>query len=235
MGAGSPDQHRMFPDFPARIDHTILRPEATKADVMRLCEEAKRFGFRVVFVPPCYLSDVVRALAGTGIAVGVPIGFPLGAETSKAKLAQALEAVQLGATELDMVINISRLKSGDHDFVRTEMAEIINATPDVGHKVILETCYLTRAEKLTACRLAVDAGMDFVKTSTGFGPAGATVEDVRLLREAVSGRAKVKASGGIRDLQTALAMLEAGADRIGTSASAAIMEEWLAARMTRLA
>ena len=232
-GAGSPDRHRVLSDLPIRLDHTILRPDATKADVMRVCDEATRFGFRVVFVPPCYLSDASRALVGTGIGVGVPIGFPLGADTTKAKVAQAMEAVQLGATELDMVINISRLKSGDYDLVRAEMAEIVEASPGAGHKVILETCYLTQAEKLTACRLAVEAGMDFVKTSTGFGPAGATVEDVRLLREAVAGRANVKASGGIRDLKTALAMLEAGADRIGTSASVTIVEEWLAARRSR--
>jgi deoxyribose-phosphate aldolase len=129
-----------------------------------------------------------------------------------------------------MVINVSRLKSGDHDFVRTDMAQVVMATAGAEHKVILETCCLTREEKITACRLAVEAGMDYVKTSTGFAAAGATVEDVRLMKDAVAGRAKVKASGGIRDWKTTLAMLEAGADRIGTSASLAILAEWSATR-----
>jgi deoxyribose-phosphate aldolase len=129
-----------------------------------------------------------------------------------------------------MVINVSRLKSGDYDVVRTDMTEVVKATAGAEHKVILETCYLTREEKITACRLAVEAGMDYVKTSTGFGAVGATVEDVRLMKDAVAGRAKVKASGGIRDWKTTLAMLEAGADRIGTSASLAIMAEWSATR-----
>ncbi len=208
------------------LDHTILRPEATKADVLRLCREADQYGFTVIFVPPCYVNEAVAAVTGTAIQVGIPIGFPLGGHTTKNKVAEAVEAVARGATVLDMVINISRLKSGDYDLVRADMAEVVNATPGVEHKVILETCYLTREEKITACRLAVEAGMDYVKTSTGFGAAGAAVEDVRLMKEAVAGRAKVKASGGIRDLKTTLAMLEAGADRIGTSASVNIMEEW---------
>jgi deoxyribose-phosphate aldolase len=127
---------------------------------------------------------------------------------------------------LDMVLNVSRLKSGDTDSVRRDMAEVVKATPGVEHKVILETCYLAREEKLLACRLAVDAGMDYVKTSTGFGPAGATVDDVRLMKEAVAGHAKIKASGGIRDLKTVLAMLDGGADRIGTSAGVTIIAEW---------
>ncbi len=129
-----------------------------------------------------------------------------------------------------MVINISRLKSGDYDFVRQDMAAVVRATPGVNHKVILETCLLTREEKITACRLAVEAGMDYVKTSTGFNQAGATVEDVRLMKEAVAGRAKVKASGGIRDWKATRALLEAGADRIGTSASLKILGEWRAER-----
>jgi deoxyribose-phosphate aldolase len=124
------------------------------------------------------------------------------------------------------VLNVSRLKSGDTNFVLKDMAEVVKATPGIEHKVILETCFLSREEKLLACRIAVEAGMDYVKTSTGFGPAGATVEDVRLMKEAVAGRAKVKASGGIRDLKTVQAMLEAGADRIGTSASLTIIEQW---------
>lgn len=215
-------------NLPALIDHTVLRPDATKADVLRLCREARDCGFAVIFVPPCYVEEAVETVAGTAIRVGIPVGFPLGGHTTKAKVAEAVEAVAHGAHVLDMVLNVSRLKSGAHDAVRADIAEVVRATPDVEHKVILETCYLTQEEKRTACHLVVEAGADYVKTSTGFGPSGATVEDVRLLKETVAGRVKVKASGGIRDWKTTLAMLEAGADRIGTSASLKILEEWRA-------
>ncbi|MFI5246982.1 MAG: deoxyribose-phosphate aldolase [Nitrospirales bacterium] len=217
-------------NLPTLIDHTVLRPDATKAEVLRLCREAREFGFVVIFVPPCYIDEAVEAVVGTRIRVGIPIGFPLGGHTTATKVAEAIEGVTRGAKVLDMVINVSRLKSGDYDLVRTDMIEVVKATAGAEHKVILETCFLTREEKITACRLAVEAGMDYVKTSTGFAAAGATVEDVKLMKDAVAGRAKVKASGGIRDWKTTLAMLEAGADRIGTSASLAIMAEWSATR-----
>lgn len=217
-------------NLPTLIDHTVLRPDATKSEVLRLCQEAREFGFVVIFVPPCYIDEAVEAVVGTRIRVGIPIGFPLGGHTTATKVAEAIEGVTRGAKVLDMVINVSRLKSGDYDVVRTDMTEVVKATAGAEHKVILETCYLTREEKITACRLAVEAGMDYVKTSTGFAAAGATVEDVKLMKDAVAGRAKVKASGGIRDWKTTLAMLEAGADRIGTSASLAIMAEWSATR-----
>jgi deoxyribose-phosphate aldolase len=217
-------------NLPALIDHTILRPDATKQDVLRVCHEAKQAGFLVVFVPPCYVDIAVTAIAESEIHVGSPIGFPLGWHTTRNKVAEALEAVARGARILDMVINVSRLKSGDHDYVRQDMAEVVRATPTVEHKVILETCYLTSQEKRTACQLAIEAGVEYVKTSTGFAAGGATVEDVRLMKQAVAGKAKVKASGGIRDWKTTLAMLEAGADRIGTSTSLAILEEWLATK-----
>jgi deoxyribose-phosphate aldolase len=213
-------------NVPDLIDHTVLRPDATKIDVLRLCQEAKEHRFTVIFVPPCYVDEAVAAVAGMAIRVGIPIGFPLGGHTTKSKVAEAVEAVARGAHVLDMVMNVSRLKSGDREYVRKDIAEVVNATPSVEHKVILETCYLTLQEKRTACQLVVEAGADYVKTSTGFGVVGATVEDVRLMKEAVAGRARVKASGGIRDWKTTLAMLEAGADRIGTSASVAIMSEW---------
>lgn len=216
-------------NLPALIDHTVLRPDATKVEVLRLCEEAKVNGFTVIFVPPCYLDEAVEAVADSGIRVGIPIGFPLGGHSTNIKVAEAVEAVQRGATVLDMVLNISRLKSADHDYVRTDIAEVVKATMGVEHKVILETCYLTPQEKRTACCLVVEGGADYVKTSTGFGAAGATVEDVRLLKEVVAGRVKVKASGGIRDWKTTRAMLEAGADRIGTSAGLKIIHEWRAA------
>ena len=216
--------------LPCYLDHTVLRPEATKADVLKLCTEAKEQGFIVIFVPPCYVDEAVGAVAGTNIQVGIPIGFPLGGHSTPAKVTEALEAVAHGAAVLDMVINVSRLKSGDYDLVRRDMAAVVDATPGVNHKVILETCLLTREEKITACHLAVEAGMDYVKTSTGFNQAGATVEDVRLMKEAVAGRAKVKASGGIRNWATTRELLLAGADRIGTSASLKIAEEWRAQR-----
>lgn len=215
-------------NLPALIDHTVLRPEATKHDVLRLCEEAKTHGFTVIFVPPCYVDEAAAAIAGTNIQLGIPIGFPLGGHTTNTKVAEAVDAVSRGARVLDMVLNVSRLKSGDHDAVRTDIAEVVKATPGVEHKVILETCYLTQDEKRAACHLVVEAGAEYVKTSTGFGAAGATVADVRLLKETVAGRAKVKASGGIRDWKTTLAMLEAGADRIGTSAGLTILEQWRA-------
>ena len=220
-------------NLPALIDHTILRPEATKADVLRLCREARQYAFTVIFVPPCYTADAVEAVAGSAVRVGIPIGFPLGGHATRIKVAEAVEGVRQGARVLDMVINVSRLKSGDLDAVREDIAEVVRATPDAEHKVILETCYLTDQEKMTACKLAVAAGADYVKTSTGFGAGGATAADVKLMKAAVAGRAKVKASGGIRDWKTTLGMLEAGADRIGTSASLKIVEEWSAATVRR--
>ncbi len=216
-------------NLPALLDHTVLRPEATRTDVLRLCREAREQGITVIFVPPCYAEEAVAAVAGAPIRVGVPVGFPLGGHTTAVKVAEAADGVRRGATVLDMVMNVSRLKSGDWEAVRQDIAEVVNATPSAEHKVILETCYLTDQEKETACRLVVEAGADYVKTSTGFGAGGATAADVRLLKKAVAGRAKVKASGGIRDWASAKAMLEAGADRIGTSASLTILAQWRAA------
>lgn len=216
-------------NLPALLDHTVLRPEATRTDVLRLCREAREQGITVIFVPPCHAEEAVAAVAGAPIRVGVPVGFPLGGHTTAVKVAEAADGVRRGATVLDMVMNVSRLKSGDWEAVRQDIAEVVNATPSAEHKVILETCYLTDQEKETACRLVVEAGADYVKTSTGFGAGGATAADVRLLKKAVAGRAKVKASGGIRDWASAKAMLEAGADRIGTSASLTILAQWRAA------
>ena len=215
-------------DLPSLIDHTVLRPDTVNTDVLRVCEEARRYGFPVVFIPPCYVQEAVEALSGTAIRIGVPVGFPYGYQTTQSKVSEAVQACERGVAELDMVLNISWLKSGDVNAVREDITAVVKATPGAGHKVILETCYLSRREKEVACKLVVDAGADYVKTSTGFGPAGATIEDVRLMKEVVAGRVKVKAAGGIRDLKTTLALLDAGADRIGTSASVAIMEEWLA-------
>lgn len=220
-------------NLPALIDHTMLRPEATRVDILRLCREATQYGFQVIFIPPCYTAEAVEAVAGSDVRVGIPVGFPLGGHATSVKVAEALEGVRHGAVVLDMVINVSRLKSGDLDAVRQDIAEVVRATPRAEHKVILETCYLTDQEKTTACRLVVEAGADYVKTSTGFAAGGATVADVKLLKAAVENRVKVKASGGIRDWKTAREMLEAGADRIGTSASLKIMEQWSAATVRR--
>lgn len=216
-------------DLAVRIDHTVLRPDATQAEVRQICEEAVQYGFTVIFVPPCYAAEAVKILAGRPIRVGIPVGFPHGMQTTAAKVGEAVEAVGLGVTVLDMVMNVSRLKSGDAALVRDDIAAVVRATPGTEHKVILETGYLTREEKLLACRLVIEAGADYVKTSTGFGPGGATVGDVQLLVQAAAGHAKVKASGGIRTLAAAQALLAAGADRIGTSAGVAIMKEWRAA------
>ena len=220
-------------NLPALIDHTVLRPEVTRADVLRLCKEATDNEFHVIFVPPCYAAEAVEAVAGSAVRVGIPVGFPLGGQSTSAKVAEAMDGVKQGAVVLDMVINVSRLKSGDLNAVRQDIAEVVGATPSAEHKVILETCYLSEQEKITACKLVVEAGADYVKSSTGFGAGGATIADVRLMKAAVSGRAKVKASGGIRDWKTTREMLEAGADRIGTSASLKILDEWSASRQTR--
>ena len=216
-------QHFTTRELAGLIDHTVLRADATRSDVLRVCEEATHWGFPVLFIPPCYVEEAVEAVQGAAIRVGIPVGFPLGGHSTATKEAEARDGVLRGATVLDMVINISRLKSGDYDWVRRDMAAVREATPTAEHKVILETCLLTREEIRTACRLAVEAGMDYVKTSTGFSTAGASVDHVRVMKEAVAGRAKVKASGGIRDLPTMLALLEAGADRIGTSAGVDIL------------
>lgn len=215
-----------WPDLPSRIDHTILRPEATKTDIRRLCDEAVHNRFTVVFVPPCHIAEAIDALRGTSILVGIPVGFPLGGHTTATKVQEAIEGVKQGAAIVDMVMNVSQLKSGNVDAVRADIREVVLATPSAEHKVILETCYLTQQEKITACRIVVEAGAEYVKTSTGFGPSGASVADVALMVESVSGQAKVKASGGIRDLSTTMAMLRAGADRIGTSAGLRIVAEW---------
>jgi deoxyribose-phosphate aldolase len=156
-------------NLPALIDHTILRPEAQLLDVLRVCREARQHGFTVIFVPPCYAGEAVAEVAGASIRVGIPVGFPLGGHATATKVAEALEGVRQGATVLDMVINISRLKSGDVDAVREDIAEVVRATPQAEHKVILETCYLTDQEKLTACRLAVEAGVDYVGVRSRWG------------------------------------------------------------------
>ncbi len=207
------------------IDHTILKPEATVDMVDRVVEEARQHGFASVCVNPWFVPRVARLLKDTDIDVTTVIGFPLGATTSAAKAFEAEEALRNGATEFDMVLNVGMLKSGDMKGVVEDIRAVKQAIGDHVLKVILETALLTPEEIADASRASVEAGADFVKTSTGFGPGGATVEAVKIMRETVGQDFGVKASGGIRTLDNLLAMVQAGANRIGASSSVAIMEE----------
>jgi len=207
------------------IDHTNLRPDATEEDIKRLCHEALEYEFRCVCVNPTNVPMVVDNLEGSGVGVCAVVGFPLGAQTSKTKSFEAEEAIGWGASEVDMVMNMGLLKSGKEELVGLDIQGVVESSKGKIVKVILETALLTYQEKLKACLIAQIAGAHFVKTSTGFGGLpGATVEDVKLLRETVGEDMGVKASGGIRDLETALKMIEAGANRIGTSSGVQIME-----------
>lgn len=207
------------------IDHTLLKPTAEKKDVVELCRQAKEHGFASVCVNPWFVKLAADELKGTGVKVCTVIGFPLGANTTETKAFEAKKAVEDGAGEVDMVINIGALKSGDHEYVKNDIAAVVSASGDALVKVIIETCFLTDEEKVTACRLAKEARAGFVKTSTGFGTGGATVEDVALMRKTVGDKVGVKASGGVRSLKDALAVIEAGANRIGTSSGVKIIEE----------
>jgi len=209
------------------IDHTLLKPEATRSQIESLCDEAIRYRFACAMVNPVWASTAVSILAGTGVPVGVVVGFPLGASLVSTISTEATTLARLGARELDMVLPVGQLKSGKHQCVETA----IRAVADIAHrhdcllKVILETCLLTMEEKLRASEIAIQAGADFLKTSTGFSTGGATPADIALLRGVAGARAGVKASGGIRTLADVTAMLEAGANRIGASASVAIVRE----------
>ncbi|MFA6624641.1 MAG: deoxyribose-phosphate aldolase [Bacilli bacterium] len=199
------------------IDHTDLKPEATKDEIEKLCLEAKEHHFASVCINPAYIRLCASLLKGTDTKVCTVIGFPLGATMMASKISEAKEALFEGAEELDMVINIGRLKDHDDDYVRTEIAELKKACGDKVLKVIIECCLLTDEEKVRACLLSKEAKADFVKTSTGFSKGGATVADVALMRKTVGPEMGVKAAGGIRDKETMLQMIEAGATRIGTS------------------
>ena len=208
------------------IDHTLLKATGTADMVRTLCAEARQHGFASVCVNPCWVPLCARELAGSDVLVCTVIGFPLGANASEIKAAEAGLAVAQGAGEVDMVINVGAAKAGDWERVEADIRAVVEAAGGATVKVILETCYLTDAEKREACAASSRAGARFVKTSTGFGTGGATVEDIRLMRAAVGSSLQVKASGGVRNLQDALAMLEAGADRIGASSGVAIVAEW---------
>ena len=209
------------------IDHTLLKPEASESQIRQLCDEAKRFGFASVCVNPTYVKLCATLLAGTSVHVCTVAGFPLGASLPEVKAFEAQQAIRDGATEIDMVINVGALKNRDDVLVERDIAGVVHLSHAAGAlvKVILEVALLTDEEKVRACRLVQSAGADFVKTSTGFGPGGATTHDVALLRQTVGPQMGVKAAGGIRTLQDALAMIESGATRLGASASAKIMAE----------
>ena len=205
------------------IDNSILKPDSSEKEVAEFVRKSRDIGFYAVCVNPCHVK-LASEIAGDEMVVCSVVGFPLGLNSKEVKIHEAVRAVEEGAKEIDVVMNISAFKSGRFDYVEEEIKSVVRETGAIV-KVIVETCYLTDEEKRRAVKICIEAGAHFVKTSTGFGPEGATLEDVKLLKEAGGGRIKVKASGGIRDLKTAIAMIEAGADRIGTSSGFDIYRE----------
>ncbi len=215
------------------IDHTLLKPDATEEQIHRLCNEAKDFHFAAVCVNPTWVKLCAELLKETNVKICTVVGFPLGANTSETKAEEARQAVANGASEIDMVINIGAMKSGKFRLVREDILEVRWAAPNAMLKVIIETCLLTDDEKWLACRLAEETGADFVKTSTGFSVKGATVADVILMRQTVSPKVGVKASGGIKTYEDAMKMIDAGANRIGTSSGVAIVTAELELQKTK--
>jgi deoxyribose-phosphate aldolase len=211
----------------AIVDHTLLKPEAPRAAVEKLCTEAANYRFACAFVHQVWAPTAVDILRGTGVKVGVPVGFPQGASFTTAKRFEALESLKIGAHDIDMVLNIGALKSGEHRVVEADIRGVAQIVHDFGGilKVILETSLLDLDEKIVACQLSVAAGADYVKTSTGFAGGGATVDDIALMRGVVGDKLGVKASGGVRTAQDAIAMIRAGASRLGTSAGVNIVRE----------
>lgn len=207
------------------IDHTILKPEATEKEVEKLCNEALEYNFASVCINPSMVEKAAEMLKGSDVKVCTVIGFPLGATTTEVKAFETEDVIKKGATEVDMVINVGKLKEGNLDYVKKDIEAVVNAAKGKAlTKVIIETCLLTDEEKVTACKLSKEAGADFVKTSTGFSTGGATAKDIKLMRETVGEELGVKASGGVRSLEDAELMIENGASRIGASASIAICE-----------
>ncbi len=209
------------------IDHTLLKPNINDSQIKQLCEEARQYKFASVCINPCYVSTAAEALQDTDVKVCTVIGFPLGATTTEVKIFEAKQAVENGAAEIDYVVNISDVLNGRYGMVKGEMQQFVQfrsqSNRPVMIKIILETCYLTNKHIIEVCKLAKETGLDFVKTSTGFGTDGATVEHIRIMRETVGPELGVKASGGIRSYEDCIAMVEAGASRIGASASVAIV------------
>jgi len=213
----------MSEEMSSYIDHTLLKPEATREDIIRLCREAVKYKFYSVCINPSHVLTAARELQNTGVKVCAVVGFPLGATTTEVKAFEAAEAVDNGADEIDMVIHIGALKSGDQDYVRNDIAAVVRAAKKSSVKVIIETGLLSENEKKLACSLASEAGAAFVKTSTGFGPGGASIADIQLMRETVGPKVGIKASGGVRTAETAREMIKAGATRIGTSSGPALV------------
>jgi len=212
-------------DMSKAIDHTLLKPDASKAGIMKLCNEAALYGFKAVCVNPSHVVLCKELLKGTDVKVATVVGFPLGANTTETKVFETKDSVLKGADEIDMVINIGALKEGDYKLVEDDIKAVVDACRGQAIvKVIIETCLLTDDEKRKACELSMSAGAHFVKTSTGFSTGGATVEDVALMKSVVGDNLEVKASGGVRDRETAIKMIEAGATRIGTSSGIKIIE-----------
>nr|WP_281682605.1 deoxyribose-phosphate aldolase [Finegoldia magna] len=206
------------------IDHTLLKADVTSADIKKICEEAVKYDFKSVCVNSCYTSLVKKSLENSSVLVCTVVGFPLGAMSIKSKAFEAKTAIEDGADEIDMVINIGKLKEQDYDYVEKDIQAVRDATKGKVLKVIIETCLLTDEEKKKACEISVKCGADFVKTSTGFSTGGAKVEDVKLMKDTVGDKAMVKASGGIHSREEALSMIENGADRIGASSGIKIVE-----------
>jgi len=209
------------------IDHTNLKPSATKDDILKLCKEAKQHNFGAVCINPANVKIAKEFLKGSDVKVCTVIGFPLGATPSKVKAFETQQAINDGAVEIDMVLNIGALKSGDLELIKNDIKVVVDASGNNLTKVILETCYLSDEEIISACEIAKEVGADFVKTSTGFGSGGATEEHIRLMRKVVGEKLGVKASGGIRSYETFKKMINAGATRIGASSSIKIMEEYI--------
>lgn len=227
MSEYCPIEPRSSEEVARLLDHTLLKPDVTRSRVEQECRVARQYGFAAFIVNPIHIDLCARMLEGSQVAVGVPISFPLGATAPEFKVYQAERAIKDGATELDMVVNIGAVKEEAYDVVQREMTLLTRLchSHQFLFKVVLETGYLTDQETIIVCKLARSVGVDFVKTSTGLGPSGATTADVALMRETVGAGVGVKAAGGIRDLAEVKAMLAAGASRIGTSASAAIVEQ----------
>jgi deoxyribose-phosphate aldolase len=221
---------RTVADVANMIDHSLLRPELTDDDVRAGCDLAARYGVASVCVKPCDVQSAAKRLTGSGVAIGTVVGFPHGSSSSRIKAAEARAAVYDGAGELDMVLNIGRLRAGEDEAVLADIRAVVESAPGIVVKVIFENAYLTDDEKIRACRLSEQAGAAYVKTSTGFASGGATLADIRLMRAHVSDRVKVKAAGGVRTLDVLLKLNEAGATRFGATATAAILDE-LAARL----
>ncbi len=201
------------------IDYSFLSAGTTINDIKRLCEEAKRYGVYSVCINPAFISVAKEALTGSDVKISTVIGFPLGMTLPQVKVYEAIEAVLTGADELDIVMNIGMARSGNWDYVKKELSNIICATKGIVHKIIIETCLLSREEKVLAAEAVISSGAEFIKTSTGFSEAGATVDDVRLLKSIAGDECQIKAAGGIKDVQQVIALIEAGATRIGTSHS----------------